>query len=240
MYPAVPSAAPRADGTKPSNQARAPAAAADPAATPAAAAATLATLPSTTSLPATTTLPATIVQARTRIPLPGTPSPRARKIIAQFSPTSSAPQTRLKAAELGVSSSLPSLPLSKRATVTLDYTTRTVPRPGHDSQQLQRVLERELRDVRAEVVEDRRRLAFVAAREDRGREKLDGDLAKEAALEGRLERVGLRQRHRMELEEEVLALREQVKELVTRSSRIAKRAGGRRPCGRRRRRRRRS
>ena len=81
---------------------------------------------------------------------------------AQFSPTSSAPQTRLKAAELGVSSSLPSLPLSKRATVTLDYTTRTVPRPGHDSQQLQRVLERELRDVRAEVVEDRRRLAFVA------------------------------------------------------------------------------
>ena len=145
MYPAVPSAAPRADGTKPSNQAWAPAAAA-----------TLATLPSTTSLPATTTLPATIVQARTRTPLPDTPSPRARKISAQFSRTSSAPQTRLKAAELGVSSSLPSLPLSKRATVTLDYTTRTVPRPGHDSQQLQRVLERELRDVRAEVVEDRR------------------------------------------------------------------------------------
>ena len=125
-------------------------------------------------------------------------------------------------ASISSSVSVPELPtLSKKANIAIAYGD-PVHMPGPSK--MQRLIQSELQDLRQEISASERRGHAWQEREDSRAKTVEQQRASEIDLSKRLEREKQKQRTRAELEEMVLALTEQVRQLVHQSAGIAERA----------------
>ena len=124
-------------------------------------------------------------------------------------------------ASIASSASLPALQLSKQAGVVMAYND-PMGMPGPSK--MQRLIQSDLQELRQEIATSEARGQAWVEREEKRTQKLEQLRTDEEELDRRVEMQKQRQRTRTELEELVLALTEQVRQLVHQSAGVADRA----------------